>query len=77
VDRVKDIACSGIALAVMVKKLRLVCLEDTCPKRTIVHVSDQIPVRSKLPTGLVGEIAEEDSHELRAITGISSAHGVS
>ncbi|QXQ11309.1 ISL3 family transposase [Paeniglutamicibacter sp. Y32M11] len=77
VHRVKDIACGGQGLEVMVKKRRLVCLEDACPKRTFVQVTDQIPLRSRLTTRLVGEIVEAAIHELRAITGIARAHRVS
>ncbi len=59
VHRVKDIASGGKGLEVMVKKRRLVCLEEACPKRTFVQVTDQIPVRSRVTTRLVGEIVQD------------------
>jgi transposase len=77
VHRVKDVACGGKGLEVLVRKRRLVCQEEACPKRTFVQVTDQVPVRSRLTTRLVGEIVEDAIHELRAVTGIAKAHGVS
>lgn len=77
VHRVTDVACGGGGLEVLVKKRRLVCLEEACPKRTFVQVTDQIPLRSRLTTRLVGEIVEDAIQELRAVTGIARAHGVS
>ena len=77
VHRVKDVACGGKGLEVMVRKRRLVCQETACPKRTFVQVTDQIPLRSRLTTRLVGEIVEDSIQELRAVTGIAKAHGVS
>lgn len=43
VHRVKDVACGGKGLEVLVKKRRLVCQEEACPKRTFVKVTEQIP----------------------------------
>ncbi|KAA0969847.1 transposase family protein [Paeniglutamicibacter gangotriensis] len=71
VHRFKDVACGGKGLEVLVKKRRLVCQEVACPKRTFVQVTDQIPLRSRLTTRLVGEIVEDAVHELRAVTGIA------
>ncbi|GAA1877044.1 hypothetical protein GCM10009715_24760 [Paeniglutamicibacter psychrophenolicus] len=40
VHRVKDVACGGRGLEVLVRKRRLVCQEEACPKRTFVQVTD-------------------------------------
>lgn len=77
VRRVEDVDCGGKGLEVMVRKRRPVCQETACPKRTFVQVTDQIPLRSRLTTRLVGEIVEDAIQELRAVTGIAKAHGVS
>lgn len=67
-------ACGGKGLELLVKKHQLVCQEAACPKRIFVRVTDQIPMRSRLTTRLVGEIVEDAVHELCAVTGIARAH---
>jgi transposase len=71
VHRVKDVVCGGKGLEVLVRKRCLVCQEDACPNRTFVPVTEQIPLRSRLTTRVVGEIVEDAVHELRAVTGIA------
>ncbi|WP_258142538.1 transposase family protein [Arthrobacter sp. MYb227] len=43
VHRVKDIDTGGKDLDLWVKKRRLVCLEESCKKKTFVQVTEQIP----------------------------------
>lgn len=68
---------AGKYLEVLVRKRRLVCQQQSCPRWTFVQVNGQIPLRSRLTTRLVSEISEGAIHEPRAVTGIAKAHGVS
>lgn len=76
VHRVKDIDTGGKDLDLWVKKRRLVCLEESCKKKTFVQVTEQIPLRSRLTTRLVGKIVEDCVNEIRTITGIAKANQV-
>ena len=76
VHRVKDIDTGGKDLDLWVKKRRLVCLEETCKKKTFVQVTDQIPLRSRLTTRLVGKIVDDSVNEIRTITGVAKANQV-
>lgn len=76
VHRVKDIDTGGKDLVLWVKKRRLVCLEESCAKKTFVQVTEQIPLRSRLTTRLVGKIVEDCVNEIRTITGIAQANQV-
>lgn len=75
--RVKDVACGGKDLRVLVRKRRLTCQEEACSKRTFVQTTEQLPLRSRLTTRLIGQIVDAGIQELRAVTGIARASGVS
>ncbi|GAA4359885.1 hypothetical protein GCM10023166_00070 [Paeniglutamicibacter cryotolerans] len=77
VHRVKDVACGGKDLQVLVRKRRLACREAACTRRSFVQCTEQLPLRSRLTTRLVGEIVDAGMNELRAVTGIARASGVS
>lgn len=76
VHRVKDVSCGGRDLEVLVRKRRLACLETACERRSFVQTTDQIPLRSRLTTRLVGAIVEAASTEVRSVSGLAVAHGV-
>lgn len=59
------------------RKRRLACLEDACKRRSFVQTTEQRPLRSRLTTRLVGQIVDVGIHDLRAVTGIAHASGVS
>lgn len=60
-----------------VRKRRLACLEPECPRRSFVQTSDEIPLRSRLTSRLVASIVAGLSTELRAVSRVAAAAGVS
>lgn len=77
VHRVRDLPCGGDGLEVLVRKRRLACAEEACPRRTFVQATDQLPLRARLTTRLVGGIAAGLSGELRALSRVAAEARVS
>jgi transposase len=77
VHRVRDVACGGAPVEVLVRKRRLACLEPQCPRRSFVQTTDEIPLRSRLTSRLVAGIVADLSTELRAVSRVAAASGVS
>ena len=77
VHRVRDLQCGGETLEVRVRKRRLACLEPQCPRRSFVLATEQIPLRSRLTSRLVAGIVADLSTELRAVSRVAAASGVS
>lgn len=64
-------------MEVRVRKRRLACLEPQCPRRSFVLATEQIPLRSRLTSRLVAGIVADLSTELRAVSRVAAASGVS
>lgn len=77
VHRVKDVSCGGELVAVRVRKRRLRCPEDACPRVSFTQTTEQIPLRARLTTRLVASLAQAAAVELRAVTGLAAAGQVS
>lgn len=77
IHRVRDVQCGGAPLEVRVRKRRLACLEPECPRRSFVQTTDEIPLRSRLTSRLVAGIVTGLSTELRAVSRVAAAAGVS
>lgn len=77
VHRVRDVRCGGEPLEVRVRKRRLACLEPQCPRRSVVQTTDEVPLRSRLTSRLVTGIVADLSTELRAVSRVAAASGVS
>lgn len=74
---VRDVQCGGEPLEVRVRKRRLACLEPLCPRHSCVQTTDEIPLRSRLTSRLVVGIVADLSAELRAVSRVAAASGVS
>lgn len=70
---VKDVSCGGELVQVRVRKWRLRCPEDACPRVSFGQTTEQIPLRAILTTGLVASLAQAAALELRAVTGLAAA----
>jgi transposase len=77
IHRVRDVACGGAPVEVLVRKRRLACLEPQCPRRSFGQTTDEIPLRSRLTSRLVAGIVADLSAELRAVSRVAAASGVS
>ena len=77
VHRVRDVQCGGEPLEVRVRKRRLACVEPQCPRRSFVQTTDEVPLRSRLTSRLVAGIVADLSTELRAVSRVAAASGVS
>ncbi|GAA4038278.1 ISL3 family transposase [Arthrobacter methylotrophus] len=77
VHRVRDVQCGGAPVEVLVRKRRLACLEPECPRRSFVQTAEEIPLRSRLTSRLVAGIVAGLSTELRAVSRVAAAAGVS
>lgn len=77
VHRVKDLPAGGQDLQVLVRKRRLACREKACPRRSFVQSTEQLPFRARITTRLSQQLVDEMSCELRAVSRVAAAHGVS
>lgn len=77
VHRVKDLPAGGEDLQVLVRKRRMACLELACERRSFVQTTEQLPFRARITTRLSQQLVDEMSCELRAVSRVAAAHGVS
>ena len=77
IHRVKDVPVGGTDLQVMVRKRRMACQETGCSRRSFVQTTEQLPFRARITTRLSQQLVDEMSSELRAVSRVAAAHGVS
>lgn len=73
VHSVRDVYCGGAPLEVLVRKRRLACLGEGCPRRSFVHTTDEIPLRSRLTSTLVASMVAGLSAEPRAVSRVAAS----
>ncbi|MGP9526703.1 ISL3 family transposase [Glutamicibacter sp. AOP5-A2-18] len=77
IHRVKDVPVGGTDLQVLVRKRRMACQESACERRSFVQTTEQLPFRARITTRLSQQFVDEMSSELRAVSRVAAAHGVS
>ncbi len=77
VHRVKDLPTGGDGLDLWVRKRRMACQESACPRRSFVQTTAQLPFRARITVRLSQRLVDEMSCELRAVSRVAAAHGVS
>jgi len=77
VHRVKDLPTGGDGLDLWVRKRRMACQESACPRRSFVQTTSQLPFRARITARLSQRLVDEMSCELRAVSRVAAAHGVS
>ncbi|WPR64415.1 ISL3 family transposase [Glutamicibacter protophormiae] len=77
VHRVKDLPSGGDGLDLWVRKRRMACQESACPRRSFVQTTSQLPFRARITARLSQRMVDEMSCELRAVSRVAAAHGVS
>ena len=85
-QRVKDVPAGGDVVQVVVRKPRLVCQQQGCPRVTFTQVSEQLPLRARCLSRLRTEVARRNErpapgYPLRFSVGVvefapERAHGV-
>jgi len=75
--RMKDVPVGDTEIQVLVRKCRMACLETGCSRRTFVQTTEQLPFRSRITTLLSQQLVDQMSSELRVVSRIAAAHGVS
>ena len=77
VHRIKDVPVGGNDLQVWVRKRRMACQEAACARRSFVQATEQLPFRARITTRLSQKLVHEMTCELRAVSRVAAAHGVS
>jgi len=77
VHRVKDLSTGGDDLQVWVRKRRMACFEPACERRSFVQSTEQLPFRARITAPLSQRLVDEMSCDLRAVSRVAAAHGVS
>jgi len=77
VHRVKDLPAGGDGLQLLVRKRRMACQEQACERRSFVQATDRLPFRARITTRLSQQLVDEMSCELRAVSRVAAAHGIS
>jgi len=75
--RVKDLPAGGDDLQLWVRKRRMACQEPACERRSFVQTTEQLPFRARITARLSQRLVEDMSCELRAVSRVAAAHGVS
>ena len=73
-QRVKDVACGGQRLDVLVRKRRYACREVLCPRRSFTEETEQLPARARVTTRLAEQVITACRAEPRTTTA-SCRHG--
>lgn len=55
----------------------MACLEPACGRRSFVRSTEQLPFRARLTARLSQRLVDEMSCDLRAVSRVAAAHGVS
>lgn len=71
VQRVKDVACGGERLDVLVRKRRYVCREPLCARRSFTEETEQLPARARVTTRLVERVISACRSEPRAVSRVA------
>lgn len=68
---VKDVACGGERLEVVVRKRRYVCRERLCQRRSFTEETEQLPARARVTTRLTERVITACRAEPRAVSRIA------
>lgn len=71
VQHVKDVACGGQRLDVLVRKRRYACREPLCPRRSFTEETEQLPARARVTTRLVEQVISACRSEPRAVSRVA------
>jgi transposase len=77
VQHVKDVACGGDRLDVLVRKRRYLCAESHCQRRTFTEQTDQLPARARVTTRLAEHVISACRAEPRAVSRVAGEAGLS
>ena len=75
-QHVKDVACGGERIAVVVRKRRYICSESLCPRRTFTEQTDQLPARARVTTRLAEQVLTGCRAEPRAVSRVAHEAGL-
>ena len=75
-QHVKDVACGGAGVDVLVRKRRYRCVESDCPRRTFTEQTDQLPTRARVTTRLAEQVITACRAEPRAVSRVAHEAGL-
>jgi transposase len=75
-QQVKDVACGGERIDVIVRKRRYRCVESPCPRETFTEQTDQIPARARVTTRLTEQVLTACRAEPRAVSRVAHEAGL-
>ncbi len=75
-QHVKDVACGGQPLDVLVRKRRYVCREALCPRRSFTEETEQLPARARVTTRLAEQVISACRAEPRAVSRVADEAGL-
>jgi transposase len=70
-QHVKDVACGGGRLDVVVRKRRYACRESLCPRRSFTEETEQLPARARVTTRLAEQVISACRAEPRAVSRVA------
>ncbi len=76
-QRVKDVPAGGDVVQVVVRKPRLVCQQQGCPRVTFTQVSEQLPLRARCLSRLRTEVADAVIGSGRSVHEVAGAFRLS
>jgi len=76
VQHVKDVACGGARIDVIVRKRRYRCVEPRCPRGTFTEQTDQLPARARVTTRLTEQVLTACRAEPRAVSRVAHEAGL-
>lgn len=76
IQHVKDVACGGERIDVIVRKRRYRCVESVCPRRTFTEQTDQLPARARVTTRLAEQVLTACRVEPRAVSRVAHEAGL-